>query len=453
MEALVDAEMPSAELIERIQRLQAEWKATGGSNSPEGQQLWERFHQAGNLAFDRCRDYLDQQAELRRLNLQQRTTIADQLEQFVEAADWDQIELAGLEAIRAQARKEWLQAVPVDRRALKDIESRFEALMKALTTQIRAKQRQHREQKMALIARMQELAQLDDVRTATGQAKRLQAEWKEIGSASAAADHRLWREFRSACDVIFDRRQRARSEEEQERQERLVRAQAICTEVEALVANEAMTIADIEARLHSLREDYRSLRPLPREQAGSLSKRLSAAEQVLVERQHREKRAQEESTLAALQERVQLCMQCEQAALAGAGAEPWEERWQALADLPAAMLAALEVRWQRALAANGSQPFTDDELAANLEIRRELCVHMEILAGIESPPDEQTYRMNLQVKRLADGLAAGLQQSLAEQVQAVELEWLGTGPALPAEQAETLAARFERAREVLAQPG
>lgn len=455
MEALVEADLPPAELVERIQRLQDEWKATGGSASPEGQQLWERFHSAGNVAFDRCRDYLDQQAEQRKANLQKRQEIAEQLEQFIDAADWDRLELAGLEAIRAQARQEWQLAVPVDRRALRAVEARFEPLMKALTERIREKQRQHRERKEALIAKTRELMDIADVRAASEQAKRLQSEWKAIGSASANIDRRLWREFRSACDAIFDRRDSVRSEADQERQERLVRARAICDEVEALVADEAMAVAEIEARLHGLREEYRRLRPLPREQAGSLSERLSASEQLLAERRHRERRAQEESALAALRERVQLCAQCEQAALTGddASKEPWEERWRALAELPASTQAALEGRWHRALAANEGQPFTDDELAANLEARRELCVRMEILAGIESPPDEQAYRMNLQVKRLADGLAAGLQQSLAEQVQAVELEWLGVGPALPVDQAEAFAARFERARELLAQSG
>jgi hypothetical protein len=455
MEALVDADLPPAELVERIQRLQDAWKATGGSASPEGQQLWERFHSAGNVAFDRCRDYLDQQAEQRKANLQKRQEIAEQLEQFIDAADWDRLELAGLEAIRAQARQEWQLAVPVDRRALRAVEARFEPLMKALTERIREKQRQHRERKEALIGKTRELIDMADVRAASEQAKRLQSEWKTIGSASANIDRRLWREFRSACDAIFDRRDSVRSEADQERQERLVRARAICDEVEALVADEAMDIAGIDARLHGLREEYRRLRPLPREEAESLLERLNASERVLAERRHREGRAQEESALAALRERVQLCTQCEQAALAGdaAGEEPWEERWRALAELPASAQAALEERWQRALAANEGQPFTDEELAANLEARRELCVRMEILAGIESPPDEQAYRMNLQVKRLADGLAAGLQQSLAEQVQAVELEWLGVGPALPVDQAEAFAARFERARELLVQSG
>lgn len=453
MEELVDADLPPAELMTRIQRLQEEWKATGGSASPEGQQLWERFHTAGNHAFDRCREYLDQQAELRQLNLQKRQAIAEQLKGFVDAADWAALELAGLEAIRAQARQEWQQAAPVDRRALRSIEAGFESLMKTLTGHIREKQRQHRQLKEDLIASARELLQVDDIRAASEQAKQLQAQWKKIGPASANVDRRLWREFREACDAIFQRRDAVRGEADQERQERLGQAQEICEEVEALVADTAMSLDRIEARLQTLRETYRRLRPLPREGAQLLTKRLNAAERALSERRDQERRLREESVAAAIQGRVQLCANLEQAALQNDVIDnaAWETRWQGLDKAPSSLQPALEARWQRGLAAaDGRQPYDQQELAANLEKQLELCVRMEILAGIESSPEEQSYRMNLQVKRLNDGLAAGMQQSRPEQAREIEREWLCLGPALPADQAEALAARFETARDMLA---
>jgi len=118
-----------------------------------------------------------------------------------------------------------------------------------------------------------------------------------------------------------------------------------------------------------------------------------------------------------------------------------------LDNAPAELHARLEERWHRALAAaDNDEPFTEEELAANLEARWDLCLWMEILAGEESPAEEKARRMDLQVRRLADGMTAGRPQSVGTQMRMVEIEWLATGLAAPEIQAEALMARFDAAR-------
>ncbi|HEX5513669.1 MAG TPA: DUF349 domain-containing protein, partial [Gammaproteobacteria bacterium] len=449
MEALIEADLPPPELAERIQRLQEQWKATGGSSSPEGQRLWERFQAAGKQAFDRCRGYFDEQAQRRQENLQRRQDIASQLEQFIAAADWPQLELAALESIRSQARAEWQAAVPVDRRAGRAIEAQFEALMDALTGHIRAKQQTNRQRKEALIAQAKQLIAADDPRAAAEQAKSLQAEWKAIGHAQPNIDRRLWREFRSACDEIFAHRDAVRSEADQEREARVARARELCNEAESLAADAAAAPADVEAKLAALREEYDGLRPLPREQAAAFSRQLREAERALADRRRRQAQEREQQALAVGRARAQLCAELEQAALAGTAgaAAAWQARWEILDQAPADLQARLEARWRRALAATeGGQAFTEQELAANLEARWDLCLWMEILAGLESPPEERARRMDLQVRRLADGMTAGRQLSVGAQIRAVEIEWLAAGPAVATPQAEALAGRFDAAQ-------
>lgn len=445
MEALIEADLPAPELAQQIRRLQEEWKATGGSSSPEGQQLWERFRAAGDQAFARCRDYFNEQAQLREQNLQQRQVITQQLEQFVTTADWSQLELPGLEAIRSQARAEWQSAIPVNRRAGKAVEDQFEALMTALTEQIRAKQQANRQRKEAIVEQARELIDAEDAWEAAEQAKALQADWQTAGRAQASVDRRLWREFRKICDAIFERRDAMRNQTEQERDERLVVAQGLCEQAEALLDETEVAAAELESRLAVLQADFEALQPLPRAQAGALNQRLRAVERKVADRLRHKQEAREQQALSAARERAELCNALEQAVLTAAveSVEEWQQRWQALAAAPADLQAKLENRWRRAVAAaEGVQVFTDEELAAHLEECWDLCLWMEILAGQDSPAEEQSRRLGVQVQRLADGLAGGGQQPLAAQVRAVEAEWLAAGPMPATEQTQALRTRF-----------
>jgi exonuclease SbcC len=449
MEALVDAELPPPELAERIRRLQEAWKATGGSDSAEGQQLWERFRAAGDRAFGHCRGYFEEQAQRRQANLARRREIVEQLERFVAAAAWDRLDLPGLEAIRAQARDEWRAAVPVERREVRPLEARFEVLMEAVTARIRERRQDNREHKEALVVQARRLAAAEDVRAAVEQAKSLQVRWKALGSAQPNVERRLWREFRSACDEIFGRRDEARGHADRERQARVARAEALCVQAEALVADHAAELAEVEARLAALREECQRL-PLPREQAGVLAQRLREAGRALDQQRRRQARQREQAMWAAAGARARLCEELERRALRHAGDEVAEltAQWQSLEPAPGPLQARLDARWQRALAAvDGSRPFVAAELAANLAVRWDLCLRMEILAGVESPPDDRTRRMDLQVRRLTAGMTAGRQTPAAQEAREVEADWLAAGPAAPADQATALARRFEVARK------
>lgn len=449
MEALIEADLPAPELAEQIHRLQEQWKATGGSASAEGQQLWERFKTAGDKAFDRCRGYFDEQAQRREANLELRRGIVEQLDQFVAEADWERLDLTALEAIRAQARSEWQAAVPIDRRALKPLEAKFEPLMEAITGHIRAKQQDNRARKEALIERARQLVDAEDPWQAAQNAKTLQNEWKGVGPAQPNVDRRLWREFRGACDQIFARRDQARGQADEEQQARVSRAEALCAEAEALTSDETNGVAELDARLAELRDEYQTLRPMPREQAQQFTQRLREVGRALDERRRQQARQRERRLLQAAEHRAALCGALEDAAVGGDGTALAEldEQWQSAEQAPAPLQAVLNARWERAqAAAEGTRPFSTDELASNLELRHELCLRMEILAGVESPAEDRARRMDVQVKRLADGMTAG-RQSTAEQLQGLLVEWFGAGPGRPAEQAAGFEQRFWRARE------
>jgi hypothetical protein len=82
------------------------------------------------------------------------------------------------------------------------------------------------------------------------------------------------------------------------------------------------------------------------------------------------------------------------------------------------------------------------ELRGNLAARKELCLRMEILAGVDSPAEAQQARMELQVKRLAEAMGQGTESPLGKLAE-IQREWYLRGAA-PATEEQVLQARFEK---------
>src|SRR5690606_5424564 len=61
MEAFIGAELPPDLLADKIHTLQEEWKTLSGLAADHD--LWERFQQAGDQAFEPCRAWFAEQAE------------------------------------------------------------------------------------------------------------------------------------------------------------------------------------------------------------------------------------------------------------------------------------------------------------------------------------------------------------------------------------------------------
>ncbi|KOR27709.1 hypothetical protein TI03_06305, partial [Achromatium sp. WMS1] len=111
---------------------------------------------------------------------------------------------------------------------------------------------------------------------------------------------------------------------------------------------------------------------------------------------------------------------------------------------------ALEKRFAEALAA-AQDPKLQEELnsqrEANGQQRSQLCLKMEILSGVQSPPEAYQERLEFQVSRLSGRLSQGMEDTLDEAPD-LERSWYACGPAL-VEQIEYLEQRFERVRHAL----
>ncbi|MGA7981380.1 MAG: DUF349 domain-containing protein [Chromatiaceae bacterium] len=456
MEELTGADVPLEALALRLHDLQMEWKGLDKTGSPVNHPLWERFHTASERVYERCRPHFEEQAAEREANRRQREEVCGEIEAFLAKVDWQRVDWK--KAIRAERemRQTWAALGPVDARARKVLEKRFRSALKRLDDHLAEERERNQALKRDLIAHVEALTGEPDLPKAIQEAKHLQSLWHSTVPARQQEENRLWQQFRAGCDAVFARRREVQEARTAELTANMEQREAICREVEGLAANDAQP-EELAKALRELEKRWRDTEalPIPRQAVGQLSQRWRTAQHRVERRRQELLEAQRREVFELLARQAALCERLERAlevADASVDLADVEGAWQALpVQRDGALQAAIEARFTCALAALKGEHATTagvlEDFVANGRRRAELCLQLEILAQVDSPPDLAKERLALQVTRLKEHMSDGERDPLESTSQLLH-EWYLCGSA-PASEAAALEARFERAREAL----
>lgn len=457
MEALVSEDMGLEAMALRLQDMQEEWKGLDKGGSPVNHPLWERFRTASERVYEHCKPYLDAQAAEREASRQQREDVCRELEAFLVQVDWERMDWKKAVRARLQMRQSWSAMGPVEGRHRKALEKRYRSAMKRLDGHLTKECGNNQAHKRELIARVQALAGEPDLGRAIEETKRLQRQWHTTVAARQGEENRLWQRFRAACDALFARRKEQHEAYTAELGENLRRREDLCAQAETLAASDAR-VDELNSALRELESRWRASEALsvPRQAAAGLAKRWRTARS-LVERCCRERlEEQNRKELDLLAARAALCERLERAqeteAIAGPEPAAVEVEWRALPEQRNPDLqAAIERRFGRALTALKQGGERLDALrgafVAGGERRAELCLHLEILAGVDSPPELAKERLQFQVTRLTEHMRDGEKDPLQATSRLLQ-EWYLCDPA-PVSEAASLERRFLHARRVI----
>lgn len=396
MEYLAEQPMEPEAKAERIKELQNEWRGLGGSSDRE---LWTRFKQASDLAYEPCKAYFSAKSGLKQVNLETRKTIVDQLRTFIDNADWQSIDWKAVENIHQKAREEWKAAWPIEFRDNRAVQKEFDALLKRLEEPLNDERQKNEAVKQAIVEKAEALVEHEPLTEAMNQAKALQSEWQQVGITRHREDRKLWQAFRKACDQIFARRDAVKNE--QQEQARAADEKASPVLENAQQQDETSPREDLAANLTAL--DALTNEPLSNP----------------VQSQVRQQQDRLRSLLESLRSREKL--------------EEWQKHIRARVE-GTLQTSELPQHWQK--------------LGVNLEgaDAAELVIRAEILAEIPSPSDEQAQRMEIQVQRLADGMGGnGNDQGVLPQMESLLAAWClrPTDDAVNAGRAERLIAALK----------
>jgi hypothetical protein len=444
---------------QRIKDLRLAWKHLDGTEGAASRTLWKRFDKACEQAYEPCQAFFQAQTQERQRNLGKKQALCQQLEEVEAHTDWQQVDWREADRLWRDAQKRWHKLGPVNRADKKSLDRRFEAALRRLDAHLQQEREREIGRRRLLINRVRELLDGVDAQAAVDAAKRAQAEWQPTVQADRRDEQALWQQFREVCDAAFERRQMEHQAADAEREANLARKEALCAALEALVADNRQDRAQIEARLQDIREQWAAIGAVPKAAYRTLEKRLETATAQAESHIRALRRQHDRQTLHSLHERARLCARLEELlftptpeALTVMAAA--QDKWQRLLPVAPALAGGIQLRFDtacRALSEGGARrEALLQQLAANLEQKHKLCLRMEIVAGVESPPEFAQARMECQVSRLSETLGRRdntQDGGVDDEVRRIEAAWylLGVSP----DQEAALGERFRRALAAL----
>lgn len=439
MEALIgDAAIPDA-LATKIKRLQDEWKALSRGGYSDDGELWEKFRQAGDKAFEPCAEYFGEQGKIRQQNLENRKRLVGQLQEYHSNENWENPDWKSVSKLIQVAFNEWRSYQPVERAANKSVQADFDIAIGQIKEKLNAEYQRSHDQKQQLVDEAEKLVDLDDNRQAIEKTKQLQQRWKNIGQASQKHDQKLWKAFRKHCDAVFEKRKTLSDAFKNELEENKKKLLALCDELTAAAQGDLDSLRAKRERVAEIRDEYRAIGSLPKANAKALQKQF---QQALDDFENGVKTKTAKAKAGIWDQALAIHLDIIQAA-AGNELPTSPDRYFADSD-----------QWSKPAKKNMECLYDAFIAGEKVEIsskdRRLICIRAEILAGIDSPASDQSLRMDYQVKQLAKGFGQGGQQaaSAKEAMQQLIEEWLGLKSYDPSSYQESLQ-RLNLCREKL----
>lgn len=385
MQALINAPIAPDLLADKIHSLQEEWKTLSGSGAD--QELWQQFRAAADQAFEPCKAYFAEKAELRDRFLALRNELISELDQYEKALDWAQADFKIVQKTLDTARDTFKNYGPIDRAAHQVSQEAFDAVCARIFDHIKAEYDRNLQRKTALVDQAQALLATDSLQGIVEKVKALQNQWKEVGITPRAADQKLWQAFRTHCDGIFARLDSEREARKTELNTHISQAQALVEQAskaaKAQADNAAELLHEAKAQLHSL--------SLPKQVFQELNSKLHNLMQA------KQQQAQVQQQQGLIQRLAHLHAD--------------ESEWQQACQLP------LPQHYQQELFANARK-----QRSSGTESGLDLCILLEIVTEQPTPAPDQARRMSLQVQRLAEGLGKGFNQE--DEVRGLVERWL-----------------------------
>ena len=248
---------------EEFKSLLTEWKAVGRGEKSADAAQWERF-KAAREKFNSARSaYFEKRQREWASNKAAKERIVSQAESLAGSSD--------LRSASEQMRRlgeEWKQVGPCE----KGDNDRLWARFNQARTRLRDRKQQDFEKrqrewasnkaaKESLIYQMSLLVNYNDYRAAKDQARQLDTQWRAIGPCAKEDRDRLWQQYKSAKDQLFEAAKRAgeqrKAEARQRAQERVWRLEEQLRNVEnALQRAEENYSRALSARSPSMRNPH-----------------------------------------------------------------------------------------------------------------------------------------------------------------------------------------------------
>jgi len=274
---------------EGFRNLQEEWNEIRNTPKELKDELWNRFKAAGDKIAERQKEYLAKQKVQQEKNLEAKTALCLQMEQLCET------ELDSHKACREASKKEeeiweaWQKISFVPKsdngncwKRFKRARQQFQQQADAFYAKQRSEFAANMEKKTALCIKAEALMVSNDWNATADALKKLQTEWKTIGSVAVKDSDKIWNRFRKACDTFFERKKNQVIELENALTANIQVKEAIIAKTDATQPSADVTQSMEE--LKKLQEEWAQAGEVPFKEKDRLNNAFGKAIEKLLER-------------------------------------------------------------------------------------------------------------------------------------------------------------------------
>jgi hypothetical protein len=441
MEALPSKELSPDALAKEVRELQNTWKSLGVSRASND--LWGRFKTAGDTAYEPCKAWFDLKQKERQEKLDAKAALCKALEQQQESLSEDPDWKAIVRLVN-NSKREWSKNRVVDRKPDKALEQRFSDALKGYEEALSVQYVENSEAKQALVAKVAALAEGEITQHSANQAKSLLSAWKLVGIMRRKEDQTLWDVFNGHLGTIFKHQHQVEREKQRAGLEHVFRAKDIVKRLKQLSKGDNLE----ESEVQGLSTEFQALAEFPERDKKFLLRDFRQAMDACSRLQESASRRRNDAEFEERRRLVGLCEQLETAiqqsdAQTSNLTDDINHAWETSDVRVVPEIAALlQKRRDAALdhLSNGTSP----DYAVNESARRDLLIRMEIAAGLDTPSEDKSRRMQYQLRNLQEGMTSSGVSDSKLVLQQLEIDWIAAGPASQAV-SDSLHSRFLKA--------
>lgn len=272
------------EIDEKFEDLTNQWKKVGRVPKEKSNQVWDRFKSAQDEYYDRQYKYnKEHQSKVDKYSAKKKK-ICKEAEALLEEED-----IASAARKINKLHRRWKKAGNLPQRIEDKLWSRFKAATDEFNERkannqdkIKEQEDEHYRQKLELIDEANAIKDTDDFDKGHSQMQSLMDRWKKVGPVSRKKSNKIWKKFKGAMDVFYDRRRDHFKEVKEKRKDNLHEKQDILEKLRELGQHEDPIEAVNIAK--GLQEEFKSAGYVPIKQKNKMWKQYREACDVIYNR-------------------------------------------------------------------------------------------------------------------------------------------------------------------------
>jgi len=271
--------------VKELNELHEEFKHIGPVPKEMQEVVWQRFKSASDAVYNRRKDYVSDLKKELHENLEAKKTLVTEVAVFQEfdserISEWNDKTKEILDI-----QKKWEEIGGLPREHAKEVNKLFWSSFKTFFNnknkffkKLESQRDENLLKKDELVKRAESLKDSSDWEKTAEQLKELQKEWKDIGPVPEKNRNEVYKRFKKACDIFFNKRREHSREVESEYKVNLKKKEEICAEIEKLVEDKDKNLD----RFKELQVAYNGIGYVPRNAIKKIQKKYNHATELFL---------------------------------------------------------------------------------------------------------------------------------------------------------------------------